>query len=300
LDDAAWVASASEAARRELQALDALLSSTSGVPPLCSALVRTAYAIESLREALDGRPASSYEAFVQSQAEGGAGRAGAGIPIHVFWAASAPLAPPGGWPSVRAIGRERNALAAALEALAATEGLRRRRSFLAVGVVAALAAAAVGAALWLRRPPVWHVEYFRAANLTDPIANDVASDVGGHWGEGSPHSSVPADNFSARWQTCLVIDRPLDITFRLGSDDGSRLIVDGRTILDLWSSHPYAERDATASLAVGAHELKVEHFDSGGNADLTLVAQIGGKGPFVSLPRALLRIPAAGPTPCVR
>ena len=46
--------------------------------------------------------------------------------------------------------------------------------------------------------------------------------------------AFPKDKFTVRWETCLEVPKDMDVRFQLGSDDGSRLFVNGKKILDFW------------------------------------------------------------------
>src|ERR1019366_3170635 len=187
---------------------------------------------------------------------------------------------------------------ARLEREAATQsrsrsGHRRRvLPWVALAVVVAIGGAAV-----VHRRPVWRVVYFRTTLLAEPVASDLSANLGDNWGYGSPHRDVPSDGFSARWETCMVLDRPHAFEFVLGSDDGARLFVDDQMLVGQWKNQEYTEQSASVELGAGKHGMRVEHFDSGGPAELTLRARIDGKGPPRPLPRSFLRAPGHGAGP---
>jgi hypothetical protein len=54
--------------------------------------------------------------------------------------------------------------------------------------------------------------------------------------------------------------RPPDFLFRLVSDDGAILYVDGHTVIDNDGQHPPTMKNATIPLEAGAHELFVSYF----------------------------------------
>jgi glucose/arabinose dehydrogenase len=65
--------------------------------------------------------------------------------------------------------------------------------------------------------------------------------------------------------------------FRLSSDDGSRLIIDGQVVIDHDGRHgASAKTSRGVSLMAGEHELRVEYFDSGGKRSLVLEWQAPG------------------------
>ncbi len=56
-------------------------------------------------------------------------------------------------------------------------------------------------------------------------------------------------------------------TFTLRSDDGVRLWIDGRLVIDAWNDHPVRDDRATVALTAGrAHAIRLEHYDNGGHA----------------------------------
>lgn len=84
--------------------------------------------------------------------------------------------------------------------------------------------------------------------------------------------------FSARWQGYLYVptEKAGAITFKVVTDDGARLYIDGNTLIDSWrlQSHqtigtPGDEctHEATISLTEGYHTIKFEYFEWDGGAD---------------------------------
>ncbi|QDT13181.1 family 16 glycoside hydrolase [Planctomycetes bacterium K23_9] len=58
--------------------------------------------------------------------------------------------------------------------------------------------------------------------------------------------------------------------FRLGADDGARLYIDDKQVIDNDGIHPHEEKDGKVQLAAGVHEIRVDYFDGGGQKSLTL------------------------------
>ena len=85
----------------------------------------------------------------------------------------------------------------------------------------------------------------------------------------APVEGMPTGPFSARYHATITPDKAAEYTFFTVSDDGSRVLLDGKAILDDWSEHQARRRTATAKLEAGRkHELVVEYYDSGGEASL--------------------------------
>ncbi|MEZ4966409.1 MAG: PA14 domain-containing protein, partial [Saprospiraceae bacterium] len=53
----------------------------------------------------------------------------------------------------------------------------------------------------------------------------------------------------------------------LTSDDGVRLYLDDKLVIDRWNVHEPETEEITVTLG-GRHQLRVEHFDAGGFAAL--------------------------------
>ena len=61
--------------------------------------------------------------------------------------------------------------------------------------------------------------------------------------------------------------------FGLTSDDGSRLIIDGKTVVDLDGDHPAIEHGTQLSLDAGLHSLRIEFFEAEGKEALEVSVQ---------------------------
>jgi beta-glucosidase len=99
------------------------------------------------------------------------------------------------------------------------------------------------------------------------------------WTLDSPGPGIPSDSYSARW-TGRLRAPPTGVT-RLGvaGSDGYRLWLDGDLILDGWRKRSAGTRLAEVDLAPGSeHDLRLEFFESVGNARLKLVWDAGAGG----------------------
>lgn len=66
--------------------------------------------------------------------------------------------------------------------------------------------------------------------------------------------------------------------FKLGSDDGSRLLIDGKTIIDNDGVHSFYNKSGLAYLREGVHEVELDYFQADRDAALQLsVTSPGGK-----------------------
>jgi glucose/arabinose dehydrogenase len=78
--------------------------------------------------------------------------------------------------------------------------------------------------------------------------------------------------------------------FRLTSDDGSRMSLDAKPVIDHDGRHAAtAKTSGVLELAPGLHALRVEHFDHGGKKQLTLDWRTPGEREFKAIPTEALR-----------
>lgn len=112
----------------------------------------------------------------------------------------------------------------------------------------------------------WRGEYFGNIDLSGaPLLTRADSDIGFDWGLGSPAPNIPADYFSVRWTRKITFDKG-SYVFCAMADDGVRLYVDGARLIDEWHPSNGLSYCATTELTKGAHEVKVEYYEDGGQA----------------------------------
>jgi hypothetical protein len=83
------------------------------------------------------------------------------------------------------------------------------------------------------------------------------------WGTGSPASSVPPGNFSARWKGNFQLPAG-NYSFVTTGSDGVRLYVDGNLVLDRWRDQAATTYTSVQSLSGGTHLITVEYYESTG------------------------------------
>jgi len=114
--------------------------------------------------------------------------------------------------------------------------------------------------------PYWEAAYWNNTSLSGtPVLQRQETNLNHDWGSGSPHSSVQADHFSARWTRYIDVT-PGVYRFTVTSDDGIRVWVDSDLIIDQWHDHPPTTYSAQAGLDAGHHLVKVEYYERGGVA----------------------------------
>jgi mono/diheme cytochrome c family protein len=73
------------------------------------------------------------------------------------------------------------------------------------------------------------------------------------------------NDFALRFRGVLTVPDDGDYKFYTTSDDGTRLYIDEKLIVENGGVHPAQERSAPVKLTAGEHTITVEYFDGGGN-----------------------------------
>ncbi|HEY8241403.1 MAG TPA: glucoamylase family protein [Kiritimatiellia bacterium] len=111
-------------------------------------------------------------------------------------------------------------------------------------------------------------EYYDNTDLHgDPVFTRIEPLVDLNWGDNGPGGTVPADGFSARLSGRVVFPTERHIELGIGSDDGSRLLLDGRLIIDNWSDHGYSVIREPYFVEAGVpYKIEVEFYENAGAA----------------------------------
>ena len=125
---------------------------------------------------------------------------------------------------------------------------------------------------WVRQDsfPDWKGEYFANTTLTGLpalVRNDV--NINFNWETGAPAPGLPADRFSVRW-TRQVLFSEGPYRFSIDVDDGARLWVDDRLVIDQWRDGVGASA-GDIYLAEGKHQVRMEMYENTFRAKARLV-----------------------------
>jgi len=80
------------------------------------------------------------------------------------------------------------------------------------------------------------------------------------WREGFPGVTDRFEWFAIDYVGAIYVSRPGRYQFRIVSDDGSRLLVDGRQIIDNDGLHTARSMSGAADLDTGDHRIRVQYF----------------------------------------
>lgn len=113
-------------------------------------------------------------------------------------------------------------------------------------------------------------QYFYNVDFTG-LADTRTEAVAHNWGTASPGSGIDADTFSVRWTGQVQPRYSEQYTFSALNDEAVRVWVDGKLIVDDWTSH--STRYSGGSIDLVANELydiRVDYREETGNARIEL------------------------------
>ena len=118
-------------------------------------------------------------------------------------------------------------------------------------------------------------EGLRAEYHSDPHLNKSAfaridANIDLELREGIAPQPLTTSDFSVRWSGTLEAKYSEKYTFEVFVDDGVRLWIDGKTIIDKWSTGVTTVTGEATLQAGRKHDIKVEFQDSGGDAVIRL------------------------------
>lgn len=114
-------------------------------------------------------------------------------------------------------------------------------------------------------------EYFNGMNFEIPRHSTIDSTINFDWGNSAPNIRVNTDNFSVRWEGEIMPRFSGNYTFYVNSDNGRKLWINDKLIIDKWLSDYGVEYSGSISLTANQkYRIKLEYFEEAGGANCKL------------------------------
>ncbi len=116
-------------------------------------------------------------------------------------------------------------------------------------------------------------EYFDNMDMSGaPQIRREDTSVNFDWSNSSPAEGIPKEHFSVRWTTRLKAPATGDYILDVASDDGVRLYLDGKLLINNWTDHAEMTNSAKVHFEMGTyHDIKMEYYQNAGDA----IARLG-------------------------
>jgi alpha-D-xyloside xylohydrolase len=120
------------------------------------------------------------------------------------------------------------------------------------------------------KPGAFTARYYRGEHFDNLVATTREEKIDHNWDK-TPPDGLPREHYSARWTGSILAPKSGTYTFKTESDDGVRLWIDDRAVIDNWSVHAPTVDTAKLVLKGGTrHRLRLEYFQAGGGAVMRL------------------------------
>jgi PA14 domain-containing protein/putative Ig domain-containing protein len=113
--------------------------------------------------------------------------------------------------------------------------------------------------------------YFDNVGFTGATVTRIDPTIDFAWGAGSPDPAIGPDTFSVRWTGQVEAQFTETYTFYTQSDDGVRLWVNGRQLVNNWTNHRATENSGTIALTAGQrYDIRMDFYENTGSATARL------------------------------
>jgi len=140
-------------------------------------------------------------------------------------------------------------------------------------------------------------QYYKGMDFNTLVLTRVDPQINFNWAAGAPDPVVGADSFSVRWTGEVEAGFTETYTFYARADDGVRLWVDGKQLVNAWIDQGPTEYGGKVDLVAGnTYSVQMEMYENGGGA----VAELRWSSPRTPkqfIPQAALSPPVKASAP---
>ncbi len=107
--------------------------------------------------------------------------------------------------------------------------------------------------------------YYNDQNLNKLAFVRTDAAINFDWQHTAPNDALPNDHYSVQWQGKFYFEGGT-YTFKMTSDDGTALFINGQPILNAWYDHTHKTYTATVELLPGTHTIRMDYYEATGSA----------------------------------
>lgn len=111
---------------------------------------------------------------------------------------------------------------------------------------------------------------------TKPAVSRVDATINIEDSEDAVPGTTLSEHFYIRWTGVVRVPKDGTYTFAINSDDGSRVFIDDKEVIDNGGVHAMEEKSGELALKSGDHKIKVEFFENEGGAGCILMWSAAG------------------------
>jgi alpha-D-xyloside xylohydrolase len=116
--------------------------------------------------------------------------------------------------------------------------------------------------------------YFTGQNFDHFVSAGTDPSIDHEWSKVQP-TGLPRQNFSVRWTGFIQAPETGVYDFKTVSDDGVRLYIDDKPLINDWGVHaPTADHAQIPLIAHTRHKFRLDYFQGGGGAEIRMTCRI--------------------------
>ncbi len=105
-------------------------------------------------------------------------------------------------------------------------------------------------------------KYYNNKDLSgDPALIRTDPNINFKWNSESPDPKIQKDTFSVSWEGNLNTEAG-NYLITISSDDGFRLYINDKIVLDRWINKPLSTEDLTLKFSHGSHPIRIDYFEN--------------------------------------
>ncbi len=111
-------------------------------------------------------------------------------------------------------------------------------------------------------------EYYNNIDMIGrPVLTRVDKEINFHWNGGPPAPGMAGESFSVHWTGRFKAPATGDYVFYMISDDGSRLWLNGKLVIDNWGNHAPEEKEYKMHIVKGIfYDIRADYFQAAGGS----------------------------------
>jgi len=110
-------------------------------------------------------------------------------------------------------------------------------------------------------------QYYGTTNFTDLLDTRIESAINFNWSSAAPFPNMNQTYFSVKWTGQILAQYSEPYTFYTTSDDGVRLYINGKLLINDWNSHGSTVDSGTMQLQAGTYyPMEMDYYQNAGPA----------------------------------
>ena len=106
----------------------------------------------------------------------------------------------------------------------------------------------------------WLGHYFMNSDLKGKYLTKAYDKINFKWSKNTvPYEGLPLYKFAARWQTCIKIEKDIELVATMSAKEGAELYINRQLTIDAWEKDSGKEIKSKITLSAGTHHIQMNY-----------------------------------------